>query len=106
QSKGAPKDAQIDENPPGAQGPACFHRDYDHDMKECHDLKNQIEELIRKGYLGSYVKRPQEPSSCPHGLIEKQIDVIFGELVSNEDSLSGWNAYAQAIVEKRPKQKR
>ncbi|RRT48061.1 hypothetical protein B296_00043355 [Ensete ventricosum] len=35
-----------------------FYRDYGHDTKGCHDLQNQTEELIRKGYLRCYVKRP------------------------------------------------
>ncbi|RWW39867.1 hypothetical protein BHE74_00054760 [Ensete ventricosum] len=32
-----------------------FYRDYGHDMEDCHDLYNQIEELIHREYLVHYV---------------------------------------------------
>ena len=34
-----------------------FHKDHGHYMKDCRDLKEQIEELIRKGKLHKYVKK-------------------------------------------------
>ncbi|XP_050242309.1 uncharacterized protein LOC126691300 [Quercus robur] len=34
-----------------------FHRDHDHNTEDCRDLKEQIEELIRKGKLQKYVKK-------------------------------------------------
>ena len=34
-----------------------FHKDHGHYMEDCRDLKEQIEELIRKGKLQQYVKK-------------------------------------------------
>ncbi|GAV88792.1 hypothetical protein CFOL_v3_32213, partial [Cephalotus follicularis] len=34
-----------------------YHRDHGHDTVECSQLKNQIEDLIRKGHLHKYVDR-------------------------------------------------
>ncbi|RRT56189.1 hypothetical protein B296_00029841 [Ensete ventricosum] len=55
-----------------------FHRDYDHDTKECYDLKNQIEDLIRQDHLDRYVRKPRESSLYPKGPVERQIDIIVG----------------------------
>ena len=34
-----------------------FHKDHDHYTEDCKDLKEQIEELIRKGKLQRFVKK-------------------------------------------------
>ena len=36
-----------------------YHRDIDHDTNECFDLKEEIEDLIRKGHLAQYTRRPR-----------------------------------------------
>ena len=34
-----------------------FHKDHGHNTEDCRDLKEQVEELIRKGRLQKYVKK-------------------------------------------------
>ena len=36
-----------------------FHKDHGHYTEDCRDLKEQIEELIRKGKLQKYVKKEE-----------------------------------------------
>ncbi|KAK6140775.1 hypothetical protein DH2020_025494 [Rehmannia glutinosa] len=39
-----------------SRGKYCrFHHDYGHETEDCEALKNEIEDLIRRGYLGSFV---------------------------------------------------
>ena len=59
-----------------------FHKDYGHYTEDCRDLKEQIEELIRKGKLQKYVKKG-EPSrfrdgnKSQHGSTSKDEDHPF-----------------------------
>lgn len=43
------------------KGKYCrFHKDHRHDTDECHDLKNQIENLIQQGKLKRFVERSDQ----------------------------------------------
>ncbi|RRT76595.1 hypothetical protein B296_00004599 [Ensete ventricosum] len=80
-----------------------FHRDYGHDTEECFDLKNQIEDLIRRGHLDRYIMKPHEPSLCPKGPVERQVDIIVGGPGAGGVSSSTRKAYALAKVQKMPR---
>ncbi|GAV60161.1 hypothetical protein CFOL_v3_03692, partial [Cephalotus follicularis] len=62
-----------------------YHRDHGHDTEECRQLKNQIKDLIRKGYLSKYVDRdaPQERrerrEEAPQQLEEQQLKTVGDE---------------------------
>ncbi|XP_052172297.1 uncharacterized protein LOC127788227 [Diospyros lotus] len=59
-----------------------FHRDYGHDTKECHQLKEEIQELINQGFLRSFVAREMDPqkgrerSPHPRRDLEKEQDCV------------------------------
>ncbi|XP_065007888.1 uncharacterized protein LOC135638614 [Musa acuminata AAA Group] len=76
-----------------------FHRDYGHDTKDCHDLRNQIEALIRRGHLGHYLKS-REVTPRLKGPPERQINVISGGPVADGSSTAARKAYARSTVEK------
>ncbi|RRT31110.1 hypothetical protein B296_00058266, partial [Ensete ventricosum] len=80
-----------------------FHREY--------GLQYQIEDLIRRGHLRRYVReqpplpdgRPsRDLSPRPQGLVEKQIDIIFGGPASGGNSSSARKAYARSEAGRRP----
>ncbi|RRT50369.1 hypothetical protein B296_00051787 [Ensete ventricosum] len=86
-----------------------FRKEYDHD-NECRDLKNQIEDLIRKGHVGHHVRdwiptpeRQHNRNHLPHPKepIEKQIDVIMDGPAAEGDSSLARKVYARAMVKKR-----
>ena len=37
-----------------------YHRDVGHDTNDCHELKDEIEDLIHQGKLDNYVRAPSE----------------------------------------------
>ncbi|RWV92050.1 hypothetical protein BHE74_00024307 [Ensete ventricosum] len=55
-----------------------FYRDYGYDTEHYHDLRNQLEELIRHGYLGRYVWRPRDPSYDRRGLLRCRSTSLSG----------------------------
>ena len=71
-----------------------FHRDYEHDMDKCFNLKQQIENLIRQGKLRNFLGRDykdeklkgkvEESSRQPHG----EIRVIIGGSSTDQSSKS------------------
>ncbi|RZR74149.1 hypothetical protein BHM03_00032512 [Ensete ventricosum] len=44
-----------------------FHRDYDHDIDECNNLRNQIEDLIRQGISIASSEIGAPPGNAPLG---------------------------------------
>ncbi|RZR74923.1 hypothetical protein BHM03_00046265 [Ensete ventricosum] len=75
-----------------------FHHDYGHNTKECYNLKNQIEDLIHRGHLDRYIRKPHKTSLCPKGLVEWHINIIVGgPAVGGVGSLAR-KAYARTEV--------
>ncbi|GAV58356.1 hypothetical protein CFOL_v3_01890, partial [Cephalotus follicularis] len=67
-----------------------YHRDHGHDTEECSQLKNQIEDLIRKGHLRKYVDR-----DTPQGRREGVIHTISGGVTSEGDHKNARKAYGR-----------
>ncbi|GAV70152.1 LOW QUALITY PROTEIN: hypothetical protein CFOL_v3_13650, partial [Cephalotus follicularis] len=81
-----------------------YHRDHEHDTEESRHLKNQIEDLIRKGHLRKYVDRndPQEmreyreeASQQPEEQQPRVIHTISGGVAFGGDHNRSRKAYAR-----------
>ena len=56
-----------------------FHRDHGHDMDECFDLKQQIENLIRQGKLRNFLGRDHKDKKLK-GKMEESSRPPLGEI--------------------------
>ncbi|MQL93545.1 hypothetical protein Taro_026197 [Colocasia esculenta] len=83
-----------------------FHRDHGHDTSECRQLKDEIEDLIKRGYLGRFVRRnedrprrrertPEQPiNNEPNG---QEINVIAGGFGAGGESTRSRCDYARRV---------
>ncbi|MQL75419.1 hypothetical protein Taro_007794 [Colocasia esculenta] len=83
-----------------------FHRDHGHDTSECRQLKDEIEDLIKRSYLGRFVRRnedrprrrertPEQPiNNEPNG---QEINVIAGGFGAGGESTRSRRDYARRV---------
>ncbi|XP_022865186.1 uncharacterized protein LOC111385058 [Olea europaea var. sylvestris] len=86
-----------------------FHRDHGHTTKNCKALQREIEALIKRGLLGSYVgndKRPKNDGGRDRAFEAKRdgqptagiINIIVGGIASGGDSNTGRKQYARQYM--------
>ena len=56
-----------------------FHKDHKHDMDECYDLKQQVENLIKQGKLRHFVGRDHKDDKLK-GKIKEPSRPLLGEI--------------------------
>ncbi|XP_022851304.1 uncharacterized protein LOC111373062 [Olea europaea var. sylvestris] len=83
-----------------------FHRDHGHTTEGCLALKQQIEALIRRGFLGSYTSHEKRPRNKQDNIHEGHssepptagtINVIIGGTASGGHTNNGRKKYAKQL---------
>ncbi|XP_022883252.1 uncharacterized protein LOC111400002 [Olea europaea var. sylvestris] len=77
-----------------------FHRDHEHDIEECLQLKEEIERLLRRGLLARHVKNDKGKQRL-EGLPPPRagvINMIIGGIASGDDSNSKKARFNQSIT--------
>ena len=77
-----------------------FHKDHGHNTEDCFQLKAQITDLIKKGYLRKYLaNRPRSDSLdrryANNRPAASDIQTIHGGFASNGCSSSSWKRHAR-----------
>ena len=57
-----------------------FYYDYDHNIKQCIQLRNEIEAMIRRGYLEKFIhgKAPQADAPAPDEIDNRSTGALIG----------------------------
>ncbi|XP_010258706.1 PREDICTED: uncharacterized protein LOC104598369 [Nelumbo nucifera] len=83
-----------------------FHKGHGHDTKKCFYLRNNIEDLIRRGYISDFIDRSEklaqeerrmgeDQQPLPQGPLASVIHLISGGTVIEGESSSGRKKYAR-----------
>ncbi|XP_057958420.1 uncharacterized protein LOC131151190 [Malania oleifera] len=85
-----------------------FHKDRGHDTEECIQLTNEIEALIKKGYLSRFIKKEDPPresrkqkrpnANDKEKQVIGEIAMIFGGSASGGDSGGARKRYAKQVL--------
>ncbi|XP_052192778.1 uncharacterized protein LOC127801573 [Diospyros lotus] len=74
-----------------------FHRDHGHDTEDCIQLKEEIQELINRGYLRDFVGRggtvPGSHSTAPKSTVKEGVVITF-----SEEDLPSYPSYSDPLV--------
>ncbi|KAL5725266.1 hypothetical protein ACHQM5_008428 [Ranunculus cassubicifolius] len=76
-----------------------FHADFGHTTDECYNLKNQVEELVQKGSIPTYIKKIAASNNVVVSSEFEYIDAIFAQTdsVSNSQRKKQYNEKIQAL---------
>lgn len=75
-----------------------YHKEIEHDTSCCYTLKNEIKDLIQRGYLGNFIKDIHEHKKGDHSPLteeEPEVKTIFRVPTIARDSNKSRNSYAR-----------
>ncbi|XP_058192108.1 uncharacterized protein LOC131309503 [Rhododendron vialii] len=105
-----PEKLRTDPNKRAKEQYCRFHRDHGHNMDDCIDLKQQIEELIQRGRLQHFVtkkyqkipmrddtSKERKDATAPRSGLIREIKVIHGGLAGGGESSNARKAHLRKL---------